>query len=149
MSVFQRILVAVDGSGPANAGLALALRLAREASCRLVVCHAIDLGRDYRDAAGGAQMIGGAEDLIAEDRTESRKLLDAAVAAAAAAGVEATGELLEGRPGDAVVQRARDGGFDLIVTGTHGRRGLEHLLFGSTAETIVRLASIPVLTVRA
>ena len=48
----------------------------------------------------------------------------------------------------AIVDYARDHGIDLIVTGTHGRGALAHLVMGSVAEQVVRLASCPVLTVR-
>jgi nucleotide-binding universal stress UspA family protein len=53
-----------------------------------------------------------------------------------------------GHPFQAIVDVAKDGGFDLIVMGTHGRRGLPHLLIGSIAEKVVRQAPCPVLTVR-
>jgi nucleotide-binding universal stress UspA family protein len=56
--------------------------------------------------------------------------------------------LAVGRPADAVVRVARERGVDLIVMGTHGRTGLQHVLLGSVAEQVVRLAPCPVLTVR-
>ena len=54
-----------------------------------------------------------------------------------------------GDPATAIVDRATSGGYDLLVLGTHGRTGLSHLLMGSVAEKVVRLAPCPVLTVRA
>lgn len=53
-----------------------------------------------------------------------------------------------GHPYHAIVDAARDGGHDLIVMGTHGRRGLPHLLIGSIAEKVVRHAPCPIMTVR-
>ena len=53
-----------------------------------------------------------------------------------------------GDPADAIVQAAADLPADLIVMGTHGRTGLQHVLLGSVAEKVVRHASCPVLTVR-
>lgn len=53
-----------------------------------------------------------------------------------------------GHPADAIVGVAQEGNFDLIVMATHGRTGLQHVLLGSVAEKVVRLASCPVLTIR-
>ena len=53
-----------------------------------------------------------------------------------------------GRPAEALLEEAQRWGADLIVLGTHGRRGLDHLFFGSVAEQVVRGARVPVLTVR-
>ena len=53
-----------------------------------------------------------------------------------------------GHPAGALLEEAQRWGADLIVLGTHGRRGLEHFFFGSVAERVVREAQVPVLTVR-
>ena len=55
---------------------------------------------------------------------------------------------MTGRPAHAIVEHAKDGGFDLIVMGTHGRTGLPHVVMGSVAERVVRRAPCPVLTMR-
>jgi nucleotide-binding universal stress UspA family protein len=81
-----------------------------------------------------------------EDAT--RKRLAAAVASAEKRGVSATSEFLWGRPSDAIVEIAVKSKASLIVLGTHGRNALEKLLIGSTAERVVRLSPVPVLTVR-
>jgi universal stress protein A len=54
-----------------------------------------------------------------------------------------------GEPSKIILDTARDGGFDLIVLGTHGRTGLSHMLLGSVAERVLRRATCPVMTVRA
>lgn len=65
-------------------------------------------------------------------------------------GVSIGKPLLEsGEPGRTIVDVADDGGYDMIVVGTHGRTGLSHLIMGSIAEKVVRYAHCPVLTVRA
>jgi nucleotide-binding universal stress UspA family protein len=56
--------------------------------------------------------------------------------------------VLKGTPSDEIIRFAEDNKVDLIVKGTHGRRGLDRVLFGSTAEKVVKGASCPVLTVR-
>ena len=63
-------------------------------------------------------------------------------------GVTFSKKLLKGTPYNEIVKEAAEGNFDLIIIGTHGRTGLEHVLFGSTAEKVVRKAPCPVLTVR-
>jgi nucleotide-binding universal stress UspA family protein len=53
-----------------------------------------------------------------------------------------------GRPADTIVRFAREHNVDLIIMATHGRTGLEHMVLGSVAEKVVRLAPCPVLTVK-
>ena len=60
--------------------------------------------------------------------------------------VRFTEEIVPGEPGPKILSSASEGGYDLIVMGTHGRKGLKHLLLGSVAEWVVRNAPCPVLT---
>jgi len=53
-----------------------------------------------------------------------------------------------GDPATIIVERAKSGGYDLLVMGTHGRTGLSHALMGSVAEKVIRRAACPVLTIR-
>ncbi|WP_022851313.1 universal stress protein [Limisalsivibrio acetivorans] len=62
--------------------------------------------------------------------------------------IEYTYTLKKGTPFVEIIKHAKESGADMIVIGTHGRSGLEHVLFGSTAEKVVRKASCPVLTIR-
>jgi nucleotide-binding universal stress UspA family protein len=57
-------------------------------------------------------------------------------------------EVAAGSPAEAIIHMAHERGADLIVMGTHGRKGLHHMLLGSVAEKVVRLAPCPVLTVK-
>lgn len=82
---------------------------------------------------------------------EADKVLSTAQEIAASAGVSADSELLETRGrrlGEAVADQARAWGADLVVVGTHGRRGVGRVLLGSGAEQVIRMASVPVLAVR-
>ena len=56
--------------------------------------------------------------------------------------------VLPGIPYDEIIKKAQEFNADLIVLGTHGRTGLDHVLFGSTAEKVVRKSPIPVMTIR-
>jgi nucleotide-binding universal stress UspA family protein len=60
-----------------------------------------------------------------------------------------TYEVVQGTPYNAILTVAKDGDFDLVVMGTHGRTGISHVLLGSVAEKVVRHARCPVLTIRA
>lgn len=63
-------------------------------------------------------------------------------------GLRTISAITHGRASSAIIEYARDNAIDLIVIATHGRTGLEHLIFGSTAERVVRESPCPVLTVR-
>ncbi len=63
-------------------------------------------------------------------------------------GVEARGQVLIGYAAEEILNRAHDEKADIIVMGTHGRKGIDRILFGSVAEKVVKNADMPVLTVR-
>jgi nucleotide-binding universal stress UspA family protein len=148
MAAFHRILIAVDGSEPSEAAVALALKIAAEGTTpELSFCHVVDTTADYSEAAD-AQSVGGGEELIDADKAAGAKFVEAAQGSARTAGLGAAGEVLEGPVAETIVRRAQAGGFDLIVCGTHGRRGIQRMFLGSTAEAILRRSSVPVLTVK-
>lgn len=90
------------------------------------------------------------DQVAAARRKGGAKLLETAQSAARANGVELQVELLDsvGGPADQIVAYAKKWGADLIVMGTHGRRGLRRLALGSDAEMVLRSAPVPVLFVR-
>lgn len=146
--MYQRILVPVDGSSNSTQGLSEAIALAKLTGGRLRLVHVVDepfvaLGSDGALCASG--------DLFQIVRDTAQRVLADATEAARHAGVSADDELLDsfdGRVCDLVVKAAQDWSADLIVIGTHGRRGVGRLLLGSDAEQILRLAPVPVLLVR-
>jgi nucleotide-binding universal stress UspA family protein len=79
---------------------------------------------------------------------EAQKRLNELAARCQAAKVLVTTEVLVGRPAAGIAQEAKAREMDLVVMGTHGRSGLAHLMLGSVAERVLRLAHCPVLTVR-
>lgn len=148
MTIYQRILVPIDGSETATLGLDEAVRLARITGGKLRVLHAID---DLSFALALDAYAGRPGEWLDELRQEGRKLLNNAVQVADRAGVQAEGVLREGfndKIADVVIAEARSWPADLIVLGTHGRRGLSRLMLGSDAEQILRSAPAPVLLVR-
>lgn len=147
--MYQRILVPVDGSDTSELGLREAIALAKLTGARLHLIHVVD----ELSFAMGADAFGAfSSEVITGLREGGQQILAAAQAQVKAAGIECDTGLLDsfaGRVCDQVVNEARTWGADLIVIGTHGRRGAERVLMGSDAERILRLAPVPVLLVRA
>ncbi len=141
---FQKILVPVDGSSTSNKALDYALQLAKENHSQVRALHAIDeLGYLSSYEYSG--------ELMATARKNGTEVLQNAVIAAQALNVPADTRLVDQpgqRLGQTVADEAASWGADLIVVGTHGRRGVGRVLLGSGAEQIVRMATVPVLTVR-
>ena len=145
---YKRILVPVDGSRTSKAGLREAIELAKGQSAKLQLVNVAD---QHYIALMGLESSAGINDLMESTKQAGRSVLKNAQAAARKAGVEATGVLLEtltGPAADPIIRQAKKWGADLIVLGTHGRRGVRRLLMGSDAEQIVRYAPVPVMLVR-
>ena len=142
--MYKRILVPIDGSETSTRGLVAALQMARETVGRVRLLHAID----ELEYLGSFEYSG---QVLEAARKGGSKALGDALAIANASGVPADHKLVEiagQRFGEVVAQEARDWDADLIVIGTHGRRGVSRVLLGSGAEQVLRLAPVPVLAVR-
>lgn len=147
--MYQRILVPIDGSSTSSRGLDEAIRLAKLTQGRLRLMHVID---ELSFALAMDAYSGYTGDWLAQLRAAGNTLLEEARAKAAAAGVEAECLLCDtfrGAVAERVVSDAAAWPADLIVLGTHGRRGLGRMVMGSSAELILRHATVPVLLVRA
>ncbi len=146
--MYQRILVPVDGSECADRGLSEAIALARLTGARLRLVHVID---EPFLALGSDGAIGASADLITLAREAAQRVLADASAKVRLAGMAVDSVLLDsfdGRLCDLVIGEAKASSSDLVVIGTHGRRGFDRLLLGSDAEQILRLSPVPVLLVR-
>lgn len=145
--MYRKILVAIDDSQPAARGLEEAIKLAKGDSAQLCVLHVIEPAALalYPEAAAYA------DDLFGLLQEAGKEVLQKAVARAARRGVQARSALVDNRGfpiADLIVEYAQRWKADVIVLGTHGRRGFSHLLMGSDAESVVRSSTIPVLLVR-
>lgn len=146
--MFKRILVAVDGSATADQALQEAIKLAKEQHAQLRIVHSIDVLNVYL----GDGFVDPSE--ISEAQTRSgQEILGKAEAVAREAGIAAeTGLLVIDTVGrrvpEMIAADAESWPADLIVICTHGRSGLSHLLMGSVAEGVVRVATKPVLLIR-
>lgn len=147
MSAYRRILVAVDGSPASTKGLREAIRLAKDERAQLLLLHVVNELYAFGTLDGAAAGV----DLVPSLREGGRRVLAKAQALARKEGIEAKTLLRErigGPAADAIVPEARKQRADLIVLGTHGRRGLRRLVLGSDAELVVRNSPVPVLLVR-
>jgi nucleotide-binding universal stress UspA family protein len=145
--MYQKILVPVDGSETSNLGLTEAIKLAKRQGAQVRLVHIVNefiLDYTYSTTLYADKVIDGLRD-------RGRNVLKEAEARVRQGGIVCDGVLVEsigGRAAEFIVQQAKTWGADVIVMGTHGRRGLARLTLGSDAEQVVRTAGVPVLLVR-
>ena len=140
----KHILVPIDFSSYSEQALDYALELAHQLEATVHLVNAVGI------PALGAPEIGLAYEasMIETVTAENRKALDKLAAAHRNGGVIGQAIVRNGDARDVILQTAEQVGADLIVMGTHGRRGLSRALLGSVAEMVVRTSPVPVLTVR-
>lgn len=146
--MFKRILVPVDGSQTATKALVAALRLARDGGGRVRLVNVVE---DLSAADSYGAYGGYSEELVLSLRDGSERVLSDAMAVAQSAGVEADTMLYDKfgqRLGEVIAEAAMLWNADLVVVGTHGRRGMGRMFLGSGAEQIIRLSPVPVLVFR-
>jgi len=147
--MFKRILVPLDGSSTSERGLDVALKLAAEQQAEVCLFHVVEEQVLTQAVDAGADMI---DELISAMRASGRKILDKAVAKAEKRKVKVRPVFVENivhGVADVIVDQANSWKADLIVMGTHGRRGITRVVMGSAAEGVVRAATVPVLLVKA
>ena len=148
--MFRQILVPVDGSHTSARGLAVAIRLAKDQGAKLRLVHVVE---EYVVVQSAGLNDGGlyTGDLIDSLQAEGKTIIAKALALAYKAGIKAdasTYESFANRSSDCIIREAKKCHADLIVMGTHGRRGVNRLVLGSDAEIVVRTSPVPVLLVR-
>ena len=147
--MYKRILVAVDGSDTSNRAFQEAIKLAKEQQAALRLVHVVDETPAYMTMDTPFLLA----DYQKAMREAGQKLLTTCAATVHQAGVEVDTKFLvlqhlAQRICDAISEEAKLWPADLIVIGTHGRHGFNHLLLGSVAEGVIRLAAKPVLVIR-
>ncbi|MFB6130153.1 MAG: universal stress protein [Salinigranum sp.] len=138
--MYEDILVPTDGSDAAEAAVDHAVELATTYGARLHALYVVDSSAYAMVDAGG--------DVIHETLEQEGEAAVGRVADRAnEAGLTALTVVTTGTPSRDILAYADENGVDLIVMGTHGRRGLERYLLGSVTERVVRGSDVPVLTV--
>lgn len=145
--MYQRIFVPVDDSETSALALAEACKLAKEVGAAVKMVHVVDLAQF---GWGGAEFLDAAE-LQGSIREAGEQVLSQARTRAEALGVVPETAIIESwgdRIASVIMDDASKWGADLLVMGTHGIGGLMHLLLGSVAEGVLKIADLPVLLVR-
>ena len=146
--MYKKILVAVDGSDTSKLALKESIKLAKESGSTLRVVYVMDVFNIYPEAEYVSY-----KDMQKSLQHEGEMILDAAKKNLKSSGVSYGQHLIKTstrnpRIAEAIAADADKWKADLIVVGTHGRSGFSHFLLGSVAESIVRLATKPVLLIR-
>lgn len=145
--MYQKILLAIDGSITSSKALEEATQFALDQGARLRLVHVLDVvpinwGIEYQIDMTA---------LLEATRNTAEQILERATKQIQNAGVPVEAALLdsEGRRISTVIsEAAKNWPADLIIIGTHGRRGFDHMLMGSVAEGVLRTATVPILLVR-
>jgi nucleotide-binding universal stress UspA family protein len=146
--MYGRILVPIDGSPTSSRGLAEAIKLAKDQKARLKLLHVVDESFLMYDMYGTAYW----GEVIRTLREGGEQLVAQARNLAMGQGVEVESGMVDTmslRVADKILQEAREWQADLIVMGTHGRRGFTHLVLGSDAEAVLHGTPVPVLLIKA
>ncbi len=139
--MYSQILVPTDGSPASDAAIEHAIDLAQQYDARLHALYVVD-GAAYSTLEAGAEIV--VEALESEGNKATTRVADAA----ADAGVECTSTVTTGTAYRSIIDYVEDNEIDIVVMGTHGRKGLDRYLLGSVTERVVRTSEVPVLTVR-
>lgn len=145
MKQFSTLLVATDFSEGSDYAFDYALTLAQKFSSKLVLIHVVNEPVDLR---GFYVPHVSFENLEKEILEGAEKMMERFCKDNLADYPDFEKHVISGIPYEEVVRMADECGADLIVMGTHGRKGVDRMLFGSTAERVVRNARCPVMTVR-
>jgi nucleotide-binding universal stress UspA family protein len=148
--IFKRIVCAVDFSDCSMRALDYAMSLAQEANAQLTVLHVVEplpdiLTDGSETALGRPELI---HEMAAAAETEGRARLEKAVPDPVRSFCQVETVQTVGKPYQEILKLAAAQASDLIVIGVHGRSAADLVLFGSTAQHVVRQAACPVLTLR-
>ena len=149
--MFRRILVPIDGSPPSNLGLREAIKIAKDQKATLCLLHVADQRVVTQGLDGMTYVSAYVDEFLAALRKQGKAILAKAEKQARKQAVKCQGVLVEmigHAVSDVIIDQARKRRADLIVLGTHGRRGLTRIVLGSDAECVVRATRVPVLLMR-
>lgn len=148
--MFEKILIATDGSKHSLAAAKLGIELAKLSNARVTSVHVIDIGKmivpvDETEIAVEVELINAIKNRLYED---GRLALQQVEDLAKDAGVTIEKKVIEGYPADAILKLAEEDSMDIVVIGSIGKTGLEKFLMGSVAEKVAHNSKVPVLIVR-
>jgi len=141
----KTILFPTDFSQGARAAMDYAISLAQDYKARLILLYVI---QDISIAEWYIPSSIAAADLVEDMQKSATREMEKWAAEAAVKVKSVEKDVVRGVPFVEIIRTAKEKNADMIVIGTHGRTGIDHMLFGSTAEKVVRKSPCPVLTVR-
>ncbi len=145
MKKITKIMTAIDFSDSSDNAFQLALSMAKSFSAQLLIVHVINEPVDLR---GFYVPHISFEKIEEEIETGAQKMMESFCQRNIADFDNYESMIVNGLPHEQIITQAIEKGVDMVVLGTNGRTGLDHILFGSTAEKVVRKSRVPVLTVR-
>jgi nucleotide-binding universal stress UspA family protein len=150
--MFERILIATDGSKFSEKAAKVGIELAKLSGGKVIIVYVADISK-YVSSAGLIPPFGGVSpdainDVVASIRETGEKATLQVNELARASGVISERQIVEGNPPSEILRIAEDEKIDTIVMGSIGKTGLEKFLMGSVAEKVVHNSKLPVLIVR-
>ena len=146
MFKLKKILYPTDFSEASLEALPYAVSFARNCQAKLILMHVVN-EKIFSEGLSLAR-VSAPESLEQEMTAEAGRRLKMIIPPDQREGLDWESVILYGMPFLEIIRYAKDNGVDMIVIGTHGRSGMEHIIFGSTAEKVVRKAHCPVLSVK-
>ena len=145
--MFSHILVPVDGSAASEQAVLAAIALAAAFKASIAIVAVID---PFAFTGVGSDMAYGQNEYLAAAHAQADNAITAATAQCAAKAMMATSSIVEGQAVyTSILEAAQGNGADVIVIGSHGRKGLEKLILGSVTAQVLAHSRLPVLVVRA
>ncbi|ULT58894.1 universal stress protein [Neobacillus drentensis] len=141
--MFNRILVAIDGSKMSEKALRAALDIAKERYSKICVIH-VEKNLKISEGMPNATI----DLLYKEQNNESEDLLKHAVSLAEREGIEIEVQSVMGEPAIQIVKKAEEGNYQMIVMGSRGLGNLKGLMLGSVSQKVSQLSHCPVLIIK-
>ena len=141
--MYKKILVGIDDDKPSQRAVDSAVTLAEQLGSEILLLHVIDLARVFVPELGVSDRA-----LLAHLHSIGGQLLERELDRVPNR-IKSSPKQVEGEPAEMIIATAREWGADLIVIGSDSRGRLSHFILGSTADSVIRKASCPVMTVRA
>lgn len=144
--MFKHILVPLDGSSHSEVAISKAIAMAKAFNSTVTLLSVIDI---YAFAGLGVDVAAGQTDYLSAATAEAKQAVDSALQLFEAEGVAATPSIMEGQAVyKSILASAEACSADLIVMGSHGRKGLEKLVLGSVAGQVLSHTHLPVMIIR-
>jgi nucleotide-binding universal stress UspA family protein len=147
--MYEKILLAVDGSTHSQKAAEAGIELARKTNAKVTALFVIDVAKEYEGIGGVSwniadDVVNGMKKSLQQMSNDTLKIVGES---AAKAGVPFEGKTVEGQPATEIMKMAENANMSLIVMGRLGRTGMSRFMIGSAADKVIRNSKVPVLIV--